>query len=156
MADLSMPTPKPETGRTAEAAALRALLDAVLDAITVPFDAHDYDQRVLDRTAWVRSTVKAALAGDPGDLGWNVDYLRSKLAAEQADADKRAEGLCKRCHRPFDPSDTRFDGAARHKDTRFCRSCVDNCGDGGTEHVCVICEPERYGSHPAAAPKADR
>jgi hypothetical protein len=136
MADLSMPTPKPETGRTAEAAALRALLDAVLDAITVPFDAHDYDQRVLDRTAWVRSTVKAALAGDPGDLGWNVDYLRSKLAAEQAD--------------------TRFDGAARHKDTRFCRSCVDNCGDGGTEHVCVICEPERYGSHPAAAPKADR
>ena len=128
-----------------EARDLRALLEVVLDAIALPFDAHDYDRRILNRTSWVRSTVKGALEEDPADLGWNGDYLRGKLTAEQAEADERAKNTCSRCHRPFDASDTRFDGRARHKDTPFCRSCTDNCADGGTEHLCVICEPKRYG-----------
>jgi hypothetical protein len=136
-----MTQPTPST----EARDLRALLEAVLDAITLPFDAYDYDRRILDRTSWVRSTVKGALAEDPAELGWDVDFLRGKLAAEQAEADERAKNTCGRCHRPFNASDTRFDGHARHKDTPFCRSCTDNCADGGTEHACVICEPKRYG-----------
>jgi hypothetical protein len=129
----------------AEARDLRALLEVVLDAITLPFDAYDYDRRILDRTSWVRSTVKGALAEDPAELGWDVGYLRDRLAAEQAEAAERANNACKRCHRPFESTDTRFDGRGRYASTPWCRSCVDNCGDGGTEHVCVICEPKRYG-----------
>jgi hypothetical protein len=138
MADLS-------TNKPTEAAALRALLDAVLDAITLPSGALDHDQRILDRALWVRATVKGALAEDPADLGWNVGYLRSKLAAEQAKADERAKNKCGRCHRSFDPTDVRFNGRARHKDTGWCRSCVDNCAEGSAEHTCRICNPKRYG-----------
>lgn len=86
-----------------EARDLRSLLEVVLDAITLPHDAHDYDQRIRERTAWARSAVKGALAEDPADLGWNVDFLRGKLAAEQADADERAKQACRACHRPFTP-----------------------------------------------------
>lgn len=57
----------------------------------------------------------------------------------------RAENQCRRCRRPFNPTDTRFDGHARHKDSPWCRRCVDNCHDGGAEHVCLICDPQRYG-----------
>ncbi|MEV8031408.1 hypothetical protein [Streptomyces sp. NPDC086182] len=141
MADLSTNKPTENT----EVAALRALLDAVLDAITLPSGSPDHDQRLLNRALWVRATVKGALAEDPADLGWNVDYLRSKLAAEQARADERATNLCGRCHRPFDPTDTRFDGHARHGDTPWCRQCIDNCHEGSPEHACRICDPKRYG-----------
>ncbi|MEU0041041.1 hypothetical protein [Streptomyces sp. NPDC006333] len=124
---------------------LRALLEVVLDAITLPFDARDYDRRILDRASWARSTVKGALEEDPADLGWNVGYLRGQLEAEQARADEKAKNACKRCHRPFDPNDARFDGHARHRETPFCRRCTDNCHNGGAEHVCLVCEPLRYG-----------
>jgi hypothetical protein len=139
MADLSMPA-RPDN--TAEARDLRALLEATLDAITLPYGTPDYDRRMRERVGWTLTTLKGALAEDPSGLDWNVDFLRGKLAAEQAEA---AKNTCSRCHRPFDASDTRFDGRARHKDTPFCRSCTDNCADGGTEHLCVICEPKRYG-----------
>jgi hypothetical protein len=145
MADLSMPSPEGSTDPSAEVLALRALLEVVLEAITLPSAAHDYDQRVLDRTLWVQATVKGALAEDPADLGWNVDYLRSKLDAEQAKADERAKNRCGRCHKPFDPADARFDGHARHGDTPWCRQCIDNCHEGSAEHTCGICEPKRYG-----------
>jgi hypothetical protein len=128
-----------------EARDLRALLEATLDAITLPYGTHDYDQRMRERVGWTLTTLKGALAEDPADLGWNVDYLRGKLTAEQAEADERANNACKRCHRPFDSTDTRFDGRGRYASTPWCRSCVDNCAGGGTEHLCVICEPKRYG-----------
>jgi hypothetical protein len=130
---------------TSEAQDLRALLEATLEAITLPYSVHDYDRRMRERASWVRTTVRAALDESPADLGWNVDFLRKRMTTEQAEADERAKSICRRCHRPFDASDTTFDGRARHKDTPFCRSCADNCADGGTEHVCVICEPNRYG-----------
>jgi hypothetical protein len=134
---------KPDT--TGEASDLRALLAAVLDAVTLPYGAADYDQRVLDRTALARTVVGAALAEAPDSLGWNTDYLRKKLAAEQAEADEREKNRCQRCRRPFDQGDTAFDGRARHRDTPYCRGCVDACHDGSAEHVCVICDPKRYG-----------
>ncbi|MDX2696857.1 hypothetical protein [Streptomyces ipomoeae] len=136
-----MTKPAPST----EATELRGLLTTVLDALTLPYSAADYDKRLLDRAALVRTIVGAALAEAPADLGWNADYLRQKLAAEQAEADERATNKCGRCHQPFDPTDTRFDGHARHGDTPYCRSCVDNCHEGSAEHVCVICHPARYG-----------
>ncbi|MCP3769513.1 hypothetical protein [Streptomyces sp. MAR25Y5] len=125
--------------------AVRDLLAVVLDALTLPYDTPDYSRRILDRAAEARTVAVAALAEDPADIGWNVDYLRSKLAAEQADAKRRDNGRCRRCLRPFDADDTRFAGHSRHADTPWCRRCVDNCHDGGAEHVCVICDPARYG-----------
>jgi hypothetical protein len=70
-----------------------------------------------------------------------------QAADEEPEAD--TSDACGKCKQPFDPADTRFDGHARHRDTAWCRSCVDNCGDGGTEHVCVICDPARYGGERA-------
>ncbi|MBT2673973.1 hypothetical protein J7E95_24760 [Streptomyces sp. ISL-14] len=128
-----------------EARDLRALLQVVVEALTLPHDLGDYDARILRRASLARVVAGEALAEQPSNLGWNVDYLRNRLIAEQAEADEREKNKCGRCRRPFDPNDTRFDGHARHKDTPWCRSCVDNCHDGGTEHVCVICDPARYG-----------
>ena len=128
-----------------EARDLRTLLNTVLAALTLPYDTPDYDQRILRRAALARTLAGAALAESTASLGWSTDYLRQQLTAEQHDADERTKNRCQRCQTPFDPADTRFDGRARHTDTPFCRSCVDNCHDGGTEHVCVICDPQRYG-----------
>ncbi len=134
---------KPDT--TSEAAALRALLAAVLDALTLPYDTADYDQRILDRAAHARTAVGSVLTEANADVAWDTDYLRKKLAAEQAAADERATNRCRRCRRPFDPADKAFDGRARYRETPHCRACVDNCHEGSAEHVCVICEPKRYG-----------
>lgn len=66
---------------TTEAADLRRLLDT----LTLPYDVDDCDARILRRA----SIAHEALAEQPGNLGWNVDYLTQKLAEEQADADRR-------------------------------------------------------------------
>ena len=65
-------------------AAERELLQAVLEALTLPYDVDGYDRRLLERADWARATVKGVLADDPADMAWNADYLRSKLAAEEA------------------------------------------------------------------------
>ncbi|GAB2960714.1 hypothetical protein [Streptomyces heilongjiangensis] len=124
---------------------LRQLLAVVLDALTLPYDTPDYDRRILDRAAQARTVVGAALDEAPSDLGWNTDYLRQKLTAEETEAAERERNRCRRCSTPFDPADTRHDGRARHGDTPWCRWCVDGCHDGGAEHVCLICDPARYG-----------
>ncbi|MFJ2701865.1 hypothetical protein ACIO3R_01535 [Streptomyces sp. NPDC087428] len=64
---------------------LRALLDAVLDAIDIPFPATGADldkfRALLDRRASLAVlTARGALAENPADIQWNVDYLRKKLA----------------------------------------------------------------------------
>ena len=82
-------TVKPTT--TTEARDLRALLDTVLDALTLPYNTPDYDQRILYRAALARILAGAALAESTTNLGWSTDYLRGKLTAEQTEADKRTE-----------------------------------------------------------------
>jgi hypothetical protein len=79
------------TSSPGEARDLRALLSAVLDALTLPFDTPDYERRILDRAALARTTVGPALAEAPADLGWNADWLRSKLRAEETQAAERGE-----------------------------------------------------------------
>ncbi|WP_327337381.1 hypothetical protein OG384_14875 [Streptomyces sp. NBC_01324] len=64
---------------------LRSFLDAVLDAIDIPFPATggDLDQyrALLDRRAALAViTARAALAESPDDLQWDADYLRRRLA----------------------------------------------------------------------------
>lgn len=128
-----------------EADGMRALLEAILEAVTLPYDIAEHARRLETRADWVRATVKGALAEDPANIGWNAGFLRGRLAAEEAEAAERAKNRCQRCRKPFDPADTAFDGRARYRDTPHCRSCVDNCHEGSAEHVCVICEPKRYG-----------
>ncbi|MDH2392338.1 hypothetical protein QCN29_26885 [Streptomyces sp. HNM0663] len=124
---------------------MRDLLQAVVDALTLPPDTPDYDQRLLNRATLAHTVASAALAEAPADLEWDADYLQRKLADEQAEAADRENNRCRRCRAPFDPADARFDGRARHRETPWCRQCVDNCHDSGSEHVCVICAPARYG-----------
>lgn len=117
----------------------------LLEAVALPYEGLDHARRMETRADWVRATLKGALAEDPAGIGWNTDFLRGRIAAEETDAAERERNRCRRCRRPFDPADTRFDGRARHRDTAYCRACVDNCHEGGAEHVCVICDPARYG-----------
>jgi hypothetical protein len=69
---------------------LRQLLEAVLEAVTIPYNAPEYARRIEERADWVLTTVKGALAEDARNIGWNADYLRNKLAAEEAEAAERA------------------------------------------------------------------
>ncbi|MGW3410271.1 hypothetical protein [Streptomyces sp. NPDC000888] len=75
-----------------EARDLRALLEMVLVAITLPSDTPDHDRRILERVASTRTALESALQEDPRDLGWNIDFLHGKLTAEQAEADRRRAG----------------------------------------------------------------
>ncbi len=123
----------------------RELLQAVIDALTLPYGVPDYDARIVARAAEVHGVASAALAEDPADLSWYIDYLRRRMAAEEAAAAEQGAAAVRRCLRDFAPSDPRFDGQARYRETPWCRMCVDNCHDGGAEHVCRICDPARYG-----------
>jgi hypothetical protein len=143
--DVPASSPSTPTQNPGGARDLRQLLAAVLDALTLPYDTPGYGRRLTDRAMWARTAVKGALEEDPADIGWNADFLRGKLAAEETEAAERERNLCARCRRPFDPADKAFDGRARYRDTPHCRACVDNCHEGSAEHVCVICEPKRYG-----------
>jgi hypothetical protein len=133
------------TKPTTPAADMRALLETVRGALTLPYDTPDYDKRILDRAALARTVLDAVLTETPDDIVWNTGYLQRKLTLEEQNAADRENSRCRRCRKPFDPADTRFDGRARYQDTPWCRTCIDTCHEGSAEHVCVICEPARYG-----------
>ncbi|MFF5773867.1 hypothetical protein ACFY8V_32780 [Streptomyces californicus] len=68
------------------AAEIRALLDAVLDAIDIPHPATigdtDAYRAVLDRRLGLAVIVaRAALVEGPDSVAWNTAYLRRKLEA---------------------------------------------------------------------------
>lgn len=148
MQNLPEPTTNPGDARD-----LRQLLEAVLEAVTLPHDGTDHARRMEERADWVRATIKGALEEDPANIGWNADFLRGRLAVEETEAAERAKPVdqaqtgnrCARCRKPFDPADLRHDGHGRYASTPHCRRCIDNCHDGGAEHVCIICDPKRYG-----------
>lgn len=153
---------------------VRDLLTAVLEALDLPHPAsvggtEAHDQLLATRASHARIALRSVLDDNGTGMGpaWDAQYLRERLAehpitgyvtADQAHERLDAgmswsaavtlpagEGQCRRCEKPFDPADTRFDGHAQHKLTPYCRSCIDLCHDGGTEHVCRICDPKRYG-----------
>lgn len=65
--------------------------------------------------------------------------LRQRLGVAGSAPALDAE-TCGRCGRPFDPADTGFDGCARHRDTPFCRGCVDACHESTDfAHRCPVC-----------------
>lgn len=81
---MTKPTP------AAENRDLRQLLAAVREAVTLDRDTPDYDQRMSDRLILVRVVVGSVIDDPSENIGWNTDWLRSKLAAEQADAEAKA------------------------------------------------------------------
>lgn len=57
----------------------RPLVEAVLEALSVPSDHIDYDRVLNDRAMYARIVIKSALE-DPSDVAWEADYLRQQLA----------------------------------------------------------------------------
>lgn len=67
----------------------------------------------------------------PPGLDELLDYVSERLEVPEK---------CANCGQPFDPTDTRFDGLARYRETRFCRRCVDRCHDSEiADHCCGVC-----------------
>jgi len=60
----------------------RELLQAVLEALTLPFAVDDYERRMVERADWARTTIKGVLA--EGDPAWHANYLRRKLDDDEA------------------------------------------------------------------------
>lgn len=146
---------------------VRDLLTAILEAVDVPHpatvgDRERFHQVLVDRALDAVTALRGVLQhGD--DAGWSADYLRARLAEKPATGyrtwgeartepsqppraeETEAANRCARCRTPFDRADLRHDGRGRYASTPYCRSCIDNCRDGSAEHVCVICDPARYG-----------
>lgn len=70
----------------------------------------------------------------------HLDAAIVALKAQQAELRSALGVTCRNCHRAFDPADARFDGHAEDRRTPgFCRSCVDRCHEGDSDHRCPIC-----------------
>lgn len=136
-------------------AEVRDLLAAVAEALDIPMpditdDAERQHRTVLvRRTTDVRIVLQVLLDAAGVDLAALADdaaVIRARTAAVPVTYPMwQDRPSCARCGRPFDPADPRFDGRAQHRDTPWCRQCIDNCHEGSPEHVCVICDPSRYG-----------
>ena len=93
MTDLSMSACADNTtvpATAGEARDLRELLAVVLDAITLDYAADNYEHRLIARTGWAHTVLTAVNDGTSTDIGWEADFLRSKLTAEETEAAKKA------------------------------------------------------------------
>lgn len=124
------------------------LLAAIRDALDVPL-AHwePADERARERILSARADAARIVVAGIVDSGhripWSTTYLAERTAATPITYTlwDSAE-VCGRCGRRFDPADTRPDGQARHRDTAFCRRCVDRCHDSEDAfHKCPVCVP---------------
>jgi hypothetical protein len=88
--DAPASSPSTPTQNPGDARDLRQLLEAVLEAVTLPYDGPEHARRMETRADWVRATVKGALEEDPASIGWNADFLRGRLRAEETEAADRA------------------------------------------------------------------
>ncbi|WP_275462103.1 hypothetical protein [Streptomyces noursei] len=105
-------------------------------------------ERATHRAAVLREAADAISAlpqdyeCDPG-RGDSAELLRRMADAAGKDTPAGGESTrksCARCRLPFDPTDTRFDGRARYRDTQFCGSCVDRCHESiDALHRCPVC-----------------
>ncbi|MGW1615755.1 hypothetical protein ACWCQZ_41165 [Streptomyces sp. NPDC002285] len=96
------------------------------------------DALIREAREWVRAAVAAGLLPAPGS---SPEWKAAAWRAADADVAAEPSAACGKCRQPFDPADTRFDGHARHKETPFCRSCIDLCHDATDAfHRCVICD----------------
>lgn len=142
-AALSAAGPRPTALQAPAGTGVAGLLAAVLEALTLPYGAHDYDRRLLDRATVARSVAQAALADGPAALEWNTGYLRARLVAEQAHADQHAAAVCGSCRQPFLPAGTPVKARTRSDGSPWCRWCVERCQAAGDGHHCRICFPQQ-------------
>jgi hypothetical protein len=104
------------------------------------------DQRLAEiaaRAEGVREYIDLPDDAD-GLAGEDVPALIAEIRRLQAlVTEARADttgAVCGQCRRPFDPTDTRWDGRAQHRSTGFCRSCTDRCDSSEiADHRCNIC-----------------
>ncbi|MFR0351820.1 hypothetical protein [Streptomyces sediminimaris] len=92
---------------------------------------------IAEAREWMRAAVAGGLLPAPSsDPAWKAD------AHQAADADPDTEEpRCGKCRTPFDPTDTRYDGAARYAATPYCGRCIDACHESTDAfHRCVICQ----------------
>lgn len=67
-------------------------------------------------------------------------FPHGPVSADEEQPAVGASEACAKCKRPFDPTDTAFDGQAQYAATPYCRGCVDLCHDNNSaDHRCVIC-----------------
>jgi hypothetical protein len=127
--------------------AVRAARKVAAAAMESPASAYGVIDTIvfaLDSAQLLQSPETAA---DLARLRERVTELEAALASLRrlvTEGGERPEPIpaCARCRRPFDQTDTRWDGHARHNDTPFCRSCVDRCHDSEiADHRCQICTP---------------
>lgn len=96
---------------------------------------------------WALSYVQV---GKGGTVGTREQIVRAVLAGWEAGRRRESPSVC-----PYPATSilrtawirgyARARPNAAEQDTPWCHSCVDNCHDGSAEHVCVICDPQRYG-----------
>src|ERR1051325_9792234 len=81
--------------------------------------------------AW--HAVEGAAGEEGADPATVLHAVRARLGiarpgtAPPAEEQQPTAEACGKCHRPFDPADTSFDGAARYHLTPYCLGCVDAC-----------------------------
>jgi hypothetical protein len=101
-------------------------------------------------TAWdgvlLEEVYEALAEDDPAKLRTELLQVAAVAVAWIEAIDRRTANaaeqprVCGRCRKPFDPTDTRWDGHAEKGTTGFCRSCVDRCHESTDAfHVCPIC-----------------
>jgi hypothetical protein len=102
------------------------------------------DDPEAEDTAW-----ECWLADPDGADDAPTGYVVNPIAVASA-FEPSADETCGQCRKPFDPTDTLWDGRARHGDTPFCRACVDRCHDTEiADHRCQICAtPAERGERP--------
>lgn len=77
----------------------------------------------------------------PATEGTSAPGTGASVGAGPAGGAPPAEvAKCGRCLQPFDPTDDRWNGYARHQDTPWCRSCIDRCHESTDfAHECPVC-----------------
>ena len=117
----------------------------VLHAVIYVCPEHSAPAETLITVAGYTPEVRPAPAShqhDPWPCGHITAYdaqAAAELAAARSQQAARID-QCAACQRPFDPSDTRWDGHNRSGNTDWCRACVDRCHDNDSaDHRCRVC-----------------
>jgi hypothetical protein len=145
---------QPPAGESTLSSAVLDLLTAIRDHVNVPLPSTDradelaWQKLMQERLVKLHSSLSVALSEkwlDLFDLSGEAAYIRARTADTPVtyglwEVAEPPPAACAACHRPFDPADTRWDGAARQRDTPFCRACVDRCHDSEiADHRCPVC-----------------
>lgn len=91
----------------------------------------------IERTRAFAEQMRSALTTTASGL----DHMGGHFEADEPVTGiiRTAHGDCAACRKPFDPSDTRWDGHNRYQNTDWCRSCVDRCHEADADHRCPGC-----------------